>query len=81
MQQVYNIKRNVVRETLCTHASLLFVGGFYDDASLRRLHRNIKNFFGVRKIADSPLKADLGVFPHKNWLLKRKINRFLTHAM
>lgn len=70
MQQVYNIKRNEVRKTQCTHAYLLFVGGFYDDTSLRRLH--IKDFFGIGKIADSPLKADLCVFPHKNRLVKRE---------
>lgn len=69
------MKRNVVRETQCTHTYLLFVRGFYDDTSLRRLHKNSKDFFGIGKISDSPLKADLRVFPHKNWLLQQSTKK------
>lgn len=59
-------------ENQCSHTYLLFVWGFYDDASLRRLHRNTEDIFGVGKVADSPLKAGLCVFTHEHRLWKQK---------
>lgn len=56
----------------CSHACLLFVWGFYDDASLRWLHGHTEDIFGVGKVADSPLKAGLCVFAREHRLCKKK---------
>lgn len=67
-------------EPQCSHAYLLFVGGFYDDASLRRLRRNAEDVFGVGEVADSPLEAGLCVFTHEYRLWKqRHSNPFYRH--
>lgn len=54
-----------------SHAYLLLVGGFYDDASLRMLQENTEDIFRVGKVTDSPLKAGLCVFTHECRLWKQ----------
>lgn len=65
-----------MEKSVYSHAHLLLVWGFYDDASLRRLHWNTEYIFGVGEVADSPLKTGLCVSTHEHRLWKWKKSNF-----
>lgn len=65
------VNKTEIGAQMCSHAYLLFVWGFDDDASLRVIHWNTENIFGVGKVADPPLKAGLCVFTHEYGLRKQ----------
>lgn len=78
MQQVFG---HTNEKNQCAHATLLLVRGSDDDASLRWLHRDIEDIFGVGKVADSPLKVGLCIFTCEDRLRKQKgIQIYFIHV-
>lgn len=66
----------------CSYSYVLFICGFNDDTPLGWVHRDSKDIFGVRKVADSPLKTCLCVPAHENRLEKQKYSSsFYKHRI
>lgn len=56
------------------YINLLLVGCPYNTATLSLIYRHTIYIFRIRQIADSPLKACLGVLPHKHRLGRHTLN-------